>query len=87
MAIGTDLYPHIPHITAAPHIRGAAAVVRGTRLPVRAIAFYWRETGDKARIIKSFPQLTPETLDEAIRYYEDHRAAIDEELRAEVEVA
>jgi uncharacterized protein (DUF433 family) len=61
--------------------------VRGTCVPVRAIAFYWRNTGDKAHILRNYPQLTPETLDEAIRYYEDHRLAIDEELRDEADAA
>ena len=84
MAITTDRYPHI---TADPEIQGGAAVVRGTRVPVRAIAFYWRESGDKARVLRNYPQLTRETLDEAIRYYEDHRAEIDEELRTESGVA
>jgi uncharacterized protein (DUF433 family) len=83
-AIGTKRYPNI---TSNPNVQGGAAVVRGTRLPVRAIAFYWREMGDKARILKNYPQLTPQTLDEAIRYYEEHRAKIDEELRAEAEGA
>jgi uncharacterized protein (DUF433 family) len=50
---------------------------------VRAIAFYWRDRSDKARLLRSFPQLTPALLDEAIRYYREHRAEIDEELRAE----
>ena len=84
MAISTDRYPHI---TTDPAVQGGAAVVRGTRLPVRAIAFYWRETGDKGRVLRNYPQLTPATLDEAIRYYEDHRTEIDEELRAEAELA
>ncbi len=84
MAISTERYPHI---SADPDVQGGAAVVRGTRLPVRAVAFYWRETGDRARILIAYPQLTPETLDEALRYYEDHRAEIDEELRDEAEVA
>jgi uncharacterized protein (DUF433 family) len=50
---------------------------------VRAIAYYWRDRRDKARLLRSFPQLTPALLDEAIRYYREHRAEIDEELRAE----
>jgi uncharacterized protein (DUF433 family) len=83
-AIETDRYPNI---TCAPDVQGGAAVVRGTRLPVRAIAFYWREGSDKSRILKNYPQLTPETLDEAIRYYEAHRAEIDAELQAEADVA
>ena len=84
MAISTERYPHI---SADPDVQGGAAVVRGTRLPVRAIAFYWRETGDRARLLDTYPQLTPEALDAALRYSEDHRAKIDEELRDEAEVA
>lgn len=84
MAISTERYPHI---SADPDIQGGAAVVRGTRLPVRAIAFYWSVTGDRARLLHTYPQLTPEALDEALRYYEDHRAEIDAELRDEAEVA
>jgi uncharacterized protein (DUF433 family) len=83
-AIGTDRYPNI---TCAPDVQGGAAVVRGTRLPVRAIAFCWRAGGDKTRILTNYPQLTPEILDEAIRYYEAHRAEIDAELQADAEVA
>lgn len=83
-ALETDRYPHI---TVDLEIQGGAAVVRGTRLPVRAIAFYWRETADRARILSQYPQLTAETLDEVIHYYEAHRTEIDEELRAESKAA
>jgi uncharacterized protein (DUF433 family) len=56
---------------------------------VRTIAFYWREGWDRRRILENYPQLTPQSLDQAIRYYERHRAAIDDELQADdaVEVA
>ena len=37
--------------------------------------------------LTNYPQLTPKALDEAIRYYEEHRAEMDEEWRAEAEVA
>jgi uncharacterized protein (DUF433 family) len=80
-AIATDRYPDI---TSDPDVQGGAAVVRGTRTPVRAIAFYWRETGDKTRILQSYPQMTPRLLDEALRYYAEHRAEVDEELRTDV---
>lgn len=83
-AVETDRYPNI---AVGPEVQGGAAVVRGTRLPVRVIAFYWRETADRARILSQYPQLTAETLDEVIRYYEAHRTEIDEELRAESEAA
>jgi uncharacterized protein (DUF433 family) len=82
MAMQTKLFPHI---TSDPAIQGGAAVVVGTRLPVRTVAFYWRETHDRARILDDYPQLTPDLLDEVIRYYTAHQAKIDAELRAEDE--
>ena len=82
MATRTERFPHI---TSDPAIQGGAAVVAGTRLPVRTVAFYWRETHDRQRILRNYPQLTPELLDEVIRYYKAHRAAIDAELRTDDE--
>jgi uncharacterized protein (DUF433 family) len=71
-----------PNITYNPAIGGG--VVAGTRLPVRTLAFYWRQTYDRKRILRSFPQLTPELLAEAIHYYEAHQAEIDAEIHAEL---
>lgn len=73
-----------PNITYNPAIQGGSAVVAGTRLPVRTLAFYWRQTHDRKRILRSFPQLTPELLAEAIHYYEAHQAEIDAEIHAEL---
>jgi len=84
MATRTERYPHI---TSDPAIQGGAAVVAGTRLPVRAVAFDWRETHDRKRILRNYPQLTPELLDEVIAYYKAHLAEIDAELRAEEQEA
>ena len=74
-----------PHSTRDPAIQGGAAVVAGTRLPVRTVAFYWRETHDRAQLLSDYPQLTPALLHEVIRYYEAHQAEIDAELCAEDE--
>ena len=82
--VDTDRYPNVAH---DPAVLGGAAVIRGTRIPVRAVAFYWREKPDRERILRNYPQLSRETLDEAIRYYEAHRAEIDDELRAETNLA
>jgi uncharacterized protein (DUF433 family) len=76
----TKRYPNITHDSA---IQDGAAVVAGTRLPVRTVAFYWRETHDRKRILRNYPQLTPELLAEAIHYYETHQAEIAAELRAD----
>jgi uncharacterized protein (DUF433 family) len=82
MATRTERFPHI---TSHPAIQGGAAIVAGTRLPVRTVAFYWRETHDRERILRNYPQLTPDLLDEVIGYYHAHQAEIDAELRAEDE--
>jgi uncharacterized protein (DUF433 family) len=83
MATETDLFPNI---SSDPAIQGGAACVIGTRLPVRTVAFDWRETHDRKRILRYYPQLTPALLDEVIRYYKAHQAEIDAELRAEEEL-
>ena len=82
MATRTERFPHI---TSHPAIQGGAAIVAGTRLPVRTVAFYWRETHDRERILRNYPQQTPDLLDEVIGYYHAHQAEIDAELRAEDE--
>ena len=73
-----------PNIIYDPAIQGGVAVVAGTRLPVRTVAFYWRQTHDRKRILRSYPQLTPELLAEAIHYYEAYQAEIDAEIDAEL---
>ena len=72
-----------PRIVRDARILGRVLTVRGTRIPVRAIAFVWRATGDRARVLRDYPSLTAEDLDEAIRFYEAHRAEIDADLLEE----
>ena len=69
-----------PRIVRDARILGGAPIVRGTRIPVRAIAFLWRATGDRARILQDYPSLSVQDVDEAIRFYEAHRAEIDADL-------
>ena len=65
-------------------ILGGVPIIQGTRVPVRAIAFLWRATGDRARILRDYPSLGAQDVDEAIRYYEAHRAELDADLREEL---
>jgi hypothetical protein len=53
-------------------------------VPVRAIAFYWRETGDRTLVDRAYPFLGSEEVDDAVHYYQAHRAEIDAELRADL---
>ena len=69
-----------PRIVRNKRILGGAPIIRGTRVPVRAIAFLWRAGDDRARILAVYPHLTTADVDDAIRFYETHRAEIDADL-------
>ena len=70
-------------IVRDPDIVGGAPTIKGTRVPVRAVACLWGATGDRALIRRNYPRLSEDDVEAAIRYYEEHRAAIDAELLAE----
>jgi len=72
--------PRTPRIVRDARILGGTPIIQGTRVPVRAIAFIWRATGDRARIQYAYPSLTASDIDKAIHYYEAHRAEIDRDL-------
>jgi uncharacterized protein (DUF433 family) len=72
-----------PRIVCDPTIVGGAPTIRGTRVPVRAVACLWRATGNLDDIRRNYPHPGAEDIEAAIRYYEVHRASIDAELLAE----
>ena len=70
-------------IVCDPEIVGGAPTIKGTRVPVRAVACLWRATGDRTLIRRNYPRLSEDDVEAAIHYYEEHRAEIDAELLAE----
>jgi uncharacterized protein (DUF433 family) len=70
-------------IVSNPEIVGGAPTIRGTRVPVRAVACVWRATGDRGLIVRNYPHLSADDVDAAPRFYADHRPEIDAELLAE----
>ena len=59
-------------------VQGGAAVVRGTRTPVRTIVARYRTyEGDVEAVQRSFPHLTEQQVRAALAYYDEHRAEID----------
>ena len=72
--------PRHPRIVSDARILDGAPIIRGTRVPVRAIAYLWRATGDRARIQHDYPYLAAADVDEPIQYYGSHRAEIDDDL-------
>ena len=71
-------------ITCNPRIHGGEPVVRGTRVPVRAIVVAWREYQEMPTILAAYPRLTADDVPEALAYYEAHRREIDERIRAQL---
>jgi uncharacterized protein (DUF433 family) len=72
-----------PRIVRDSRILGGAPIIRGTRVPIRAVAFVWRASGERSRVVRAYPSLAAQDIDEAIRYYEANRAEIDAELADE----
>jgi uncharacterized protein (DUF433 family) len=83
----TAALPPVPPIeqhTEHPHITrvDGVAMLRGTRLAVRLIAQQYR-TGDSVDdILHTYPQLSGAAVHDAISYYLDHRAEIEQEIAA-----
>jgi uncharacterized protein (DUF433 family) len=74
-----------PEDTEHPHVVRVAGVpmLRGTRLSVRLIAQQHRAGDGVDEIVLSYPQLEPAAIHDAISYYLDHRAEIEQEIAAQ----
>lgn len=73
-----------PRIVRSPRVHGGEPVIRGTRVPVRAVVVAWREYEDVPTLLLAYPRLTQEDLQEALLYYEAHRREIDERIQAQL---
>lgn len=73
-----------PRIVRDPRIHGDEPVVRGTRVPVRAIVVAWRAEPDMTTMLAAYPRVTEDGILEALAYYEAHRAELDERIRAQL---
>lgn len=72
-----------PRIVRDPEIVGGSPTIRGTRVPVRAVACLWRATSDRDLIMRNYPHLSAADVEAALRYYAQYGAEIDAELLAE----
>jgi len=68
-------HPHIVRVDGVP-------TLRGTRLSVRLIAQHHRAGDGVDDILAAYPQLEPAAIHDAISYYLDHRAEIEQEIAA-----
>ena len=72
-----------PHVTQTPGVCGGRPVVRGTRIPVKALVGYYRMSYTLTEILEGFPGLTAAQLHDALSYYYDHQAEIDADMEAD----
>lgn len=68
-------HPYVVQIAGVP-------TVRGTRLPVRLIAQMHRAGDAVDDILHSYPHLSAAAAHDAISYYLDHRAEMEQEIAA-----
>jgi uncharacterized protein (DUF433 family) len=59
-------------VVSDPDIRAGEPIVRGTRVPVYAVAEMKQQGASDAELLEDFPSLTPESLDAALTYAATH---------------
>jgi uncharacterized protein (DUF433 family) len=70
-----------PHIVRQSGVCGGAPIIRGTRIPVRRIAFLWKAGETVADIVRTYPHLQPSWVHDALSFYLDHQQEIEQELK------
>lgn len=71
------------HVVATPGVCGGRPVIRGTRIPVKAIVGYHKLGLGVDEILDGLPHLTPAQVYAALSYYYDHQEEIEQEILAD----
>ncbi|MDJ1170790.1 MULTISPECIES: DUF433 domain-containing protein [Roseofilum] len=66
------------YVTRNPEILGGEPIIIGTRTSVRAIVGFWKMNIQPEEILDHLPHLTLAQVFDALSFYCDHRAGIDE---------
>jgi uncharacterized protein (DUF433 family) len=81
--LDTETATEHPYVTQTPGVCGGRPIVRGTRIPVKALAGYHRMGYTLTEILEGFSGLTAAQLHSALSYYYDHQAEIDADIEAD----
>lgn len=73
--------PDYRYVTRVPGICGGRPIIRGTRVPVKAIVGYHKLGMNPDEIATALPNLTLAQIHEALSYYYDHVDEIEQEIR------
>jgi uncharacterized protein (DUF433 family) len=68
-------------VSEDPRINCGYPVIRGTRTPVRVIVGVFRKTNNFERTAAMFPHLSREQIRDALDYYAQYPARVDEDIR------
>ena len=66
-----------PHIVRRPDVHAGEPVVAGSRIAVRVIVETARYARSRDELYGAHPTITPDSIEEALAYYEAHREEID----------
>jgi len=66
-----------PYIVRVPGIAGGEPIIRGTRVPVRAIVLHYKAGETLDEILEAYPHLPSAGVFDAISFYLDHQVEIE----------
>lgn len=69
-----------PHIVRHSGISGGSPVIKGSRITVRLIAELYREHASPDEIHAMYPHLLRSAVYDALSYYFDHMAEVEEDI-------
>lgn len=80
--MSTPVITDYHYITRVSEIQGGEPIIKGTRVPVKAIVGYYKLGLPLEEILEGLPQLSPAQIYEALSYYHDHTAEIEQDIEA-----
>ena len=69
-----------PYIVRVPGICGGRPTVKGTRITVQLIATLYKAGDSVEEVLQGYPHLPAAAVYDAISYYLDHQAEIEQEI-------
>jgi len=70
------------YIVSDPEILGGEPIIAGSRTPVRAVVEIWRQGASPETIPSRLPHLTIAQVFDALSYYSDHQAEINDYIES-----
>jgi uncharacterized protein (DUF433 family) len=68
------------YIIKDPNIYAGSPVIKGTRIPVKAIVIHYQSGFSVEDILEGFPSINPAQLFDALSYYHDNKAEIEKDM-------